>query len=137
MTRSKSLLKVALLVAVAAGLRFLFIRSVLSTRSEPYTIGRDLLRNWTVAFEPAASATAPVLVLRPPEELASSLFRQVFSRTMESLSGPTEPVIPLVLKGEFDRAFAGHVNADALVDAARNAGLDSGSSCPGAWPTGA
>ena len=72
MPRSKSLVKITLLVAVAAGLGFLFIRSAQSTRSEPYTVGRDLLRNWTVAFEPAASATAPVLVLRPPAELTST-----------------------------------------------------------------
>lgn len=130
MPRSKSLLKVALLVAVAAGLGFLFIRSAQSTRSEAYTVGRDLLRNWTVSFDPAASATAPVLVLRPPAELVSGLFRQVFSRTMESLSSPTEPEIPLVLKGEFDRAFAGRVTPEALIAAARSAGLDSGSLVP-------
>jgi hypothetical protein len=130
MARSKSLVKVALLVAVAAGLGFLFIRSAQSTRSEPYTIGRELLRNWTVAFEPASSATAPALVLRPQPELGSSLFRQVFSRTMESLSGPTTPAIPLVLKGEFDRAFAGKITPEALVAAAQNAGLDSGTFVP-------
>jgi hypothetical protein len=130
MPRSKSLLKVALLVAVAAGLGFLFIRSAQSTRSDPYTVSSDLLRNWTVSFDPAASAAAPALVLRPPAELTSGLFRQVFSRTMESLSSPTEPVIPLVLKGEFDRAFAGSVTPEALSAAARSAGLDSGSLAP-------
>jgi hypothetical protein len=130
MSRSRSLVKVALIIVVLAGLGFLFVRSAQNTRSESYTVDRNLLRNWTVAFEPATSPTAPALVLRPPAELASGLFRQVFSRTMESLSGPTAPAIPLLLQGEFDRALAGRVTPDTLVAAARNAGLDSGGLVP-------
>jgi hypothetical protein len=33
------------------------------------------------------------------------------------------PVVPLLLRGEFDRSFAGHMAPDALLAAARNAGL--------------
>lgn len=43
---------------------------------------------------------------------------------------PMVPAIPLVLKGEFDRAFAGGVTPNALIAAARSAGLESGSVAP-------
>ena len=125
MARSIRLIKIAVALAALAGLGFLFVRSVRETRSEPYTTDRMGLRNWTVAIEPGSSATSPMLVLRPPPELVNDLFQQVFARAMESLFTPTGAAIPLVLKGEFDRAFAGRATPEALVAAARNAGLDS------------
>jgi hypothetical protein len=117
--------KIVVALGVLAVLGVLFVRSVRDARSTPYTIEPELLRNWTVAFEPASSPTEPVLALRPPPELAGELFRQVFARTMESLNAPRPAAIPLLLQGEFDRAFAGRVTPDALVAAARNAGLES------------
>ncbi len=53
------------------------------------------------------------------------LFRQVFSRGMESLSSPVNGAVPLVARGEFDRVFAGRVSQDALAQTARAAGLES------------
>ena len=53
------------------------------------------------------------------------MFGQVFARGSESLNSGAGRGIPLVLQGEFDRAFAGSVTPGALADAARNAGLDS------------
>ena len=44
---------------------------------------------------------------------------------MESLRSPTESAMPLLLKGEFDRALNGHVTPDAIAAAARAAGLES------------
>lgn len=118
-------MKVVVALGVLAGLGVLFVRSVRDARSAPYTIEPERLRNWTVVFEPVSSPTEPVLALRPPPELAIELFRQVFARSMESLSAPSPAAIPLLLQGEFDRAFAGRVTPDALVTAARNAGLES------------
>lgn len=112
-------------LGVLTGLGFLFVRSVRDARSAPYTIDPEHLRNWMVVFEPVSSPTEPVLALRPPPELALELFRQVFARSMESLSAPSPAAIPLLLQGEFDRALAGRVTPDALVTAARNAGLES------------
>lgn len=125
MARSKALIKIAVALAVFAGVGFLFVRSVRNARSEPYTVERQRLRGWTVALEPASSPTDPMLVLRPPPELASGLFHQVFVRSMESLNASDSAAIPLVLQGEFDRAFAGRTTPDALAAAARSAGLDS------------
>jgi hypothetical protein len=120
-----TVLKGVIALAVLAGLGFLFVRSVRETRSEPYTIERERLRNWSVVVEPPSSPATPMLVLRPPAELPRDLFRQVFMRAMESLNAPDIAAMPLVLQGEFDRAFAGHVTPDALADAARTAGLES------------
>jgi hypothetical protein len=118
-------MKIVVALGVLAVLGFLFVRSVQDARSTPYTIEPEHVRNGLVVFEPASSPTEPVLALRPPQELAIGLFRQVFARSMESLSVPTPPGIPLLLQGEFDRAFAGRVTPDALVAAARDAGLES------------
>ncbi len=130
MARSNALIKIAVALAVLAGLGFLFVRSVRNARSEPYTVERERLRGWTVALEPASSPNDPMLVLRPPPELASGLFHQVFVRSMESLNQSNPAAIPLVLQGEFDRAFAGRATPDALVAAARSAGLDSAAMKP-------
>lgn len=121
----KTIIKIVVALGVLAGFGFLFVRSVRETRSAPYTINREHLRHWTVALEPASSPDAPMLALRVPPEFATRLFRQVFARTMESMSGPTGAAIPLVLQSEFDRAFTGRATPAALLSAARNAGLES------------
>jgi hypothetical protein len=125
MARSKFLIKFLVFVGALAVIAFLFVRSARNARSQPYTIERASLRNWTVVLRPASAATDPMLALQPPSELAGELFRQVFTRTMESLSAPAAAGIPLVLQGEFERAIAGRATPDALVAAARSAGLES------------
>jgi hypothetical protein len=125
MARSKALIKIIVLLGVLAGIGFLFVRSAYNARSQPYTIQRESLRNWTVVLEPASGPGEPLLALPPPPDLSMDLFRQVFTRSMESLNASAAAVIPVVLQGEFDRAIAGHATPDALVVAARNAGLES------------
>ena len=122
---SRPLIKIAVVLCVVAVLGFLMVRSAKDARSTPYTVKRDRLRNGTVALESASSPSAPMLAIRPQQELAADLFHQVFARNMESLNSPNPPAIPLVLKDEFDRAFAGHVTPEALLAAARSAGLDA------------
>lgn len=124
------LAKVLVAVLALAAFGFLFIRSVRDTRSQPYTVELDQLRAWSLALEAATSPNAPVLVLRPPPELPMGMFRQVFARAMESLASPAAPGIPVVLKGEFDRALAGHSTPEALLAAARSAGLESSAPDP-------
>ena len=81
-------IKVGVVVVVLTALGLLFIRSVRSTRAEPYTIARARLSEWTLKITPASSPNDPILVLEPPPELASALFRQIFARAMESLNAP-------------------------------------------------
>jgi hypothetical protein len=124
-TRSNFIIKVVVALVVIAGLGFLFIRSVRETRSAPYSIPAASLRNWTVAPEPASASTAPMLVLQPPAEPRIDLFRQIFSRAMESLNAPPSLGMPLVLRGEFDAALSGLTTPEALAGAARDAGLET------------
>jgi hypothetical protein len=123
--RASLLIKIAIGLAVVAVAGVLFVRSAISTRAEPYTTRAGWLRDWRVVEESPASPNEAVLSLQAPREFAADLFRQVFARSGESLSGPSTAAIPLLLKGEFDRAFAGHVMPAALAAAAREAGLES------------
>jgi hypothetical protein len=119
------LIKVLLVIAALGVMGFLFLRSVQSTRSAPYTIESSQLRNWTVAVEPGNAPNSVVIAARPPRELASALFRQLFSRLAESLNGPAYPMVPLLLQDEFNRSFAGRVTSGDLLAVARDAGLES------------
>ena len=64
-------------------------------------------------------------MLQPPPQLARDLFGQVFKRVMESMQTPTTPAVSLLLKREFDGAFAGRITAETLLASARSAGLDA------------
>src|SRR4051812_40637021 len=125
MARRKVLTKIVVALCALGVLGFLFMRSVRDSRSTPYTVDRQMLGGWTLAVMPAAGPSAPVLVLRPPSALVMGLFDQLFRRAMESLGVPAPIAMPLVLQGEFNRAFEGRVAPEALLAAARNAGLES------------
>lgn len=121
----KLLVKIVVVLSVLAGFFYLFIRTAHDARSEPYTVARQHLSNWTLSVEPASARTAAVLVLRPPQELAGGLFSQIFSRMMESLRGAVDTGVPLVLREEYEMALASRFTPDALLEAARAAGLES------------
>lgn len=119
------------LVLVAIGvIGFAFMRSVRSTREAPYTIAPGHLREWTFAIEPGNAPSSVLISIRPPRELASSLFRQLFTRHAESFNGPTVPYVPLLLQDEFNRSFAGRATSGELLDAARSAGLEASAFTP-------
>jgi hypothetical protein len=120
----KRIVKALAILAALAVMGYLFYQSVQSTRSAPYTMPQSFLRGWTVATEAAPAPSAPALSLRPPPEIGSGLFRQLFARAAESMSGPRPPVVPLLLREEFERSFAGASTLDTLAAAAREAGLD-------------
>jgi hypothetical protein len=112
------------LVALA-GVAFLFMRSLDQARSTPYTVERSLLSGWSVTVVEAPTATSPILVLQPPPDLVPDVFDQVFARAGESLNSAAGRGLPLVLRAEFEGAFAGAATPDALAAAARSAGLES------------
>ena len=124
-------MKKSLLIKITAGIvglgvfAFLFMRSLEDTRAAPYTVPSRHLTSWTLAIEPASKPNDPLLVLRPAPELTSGLFKQIFSRSMESLNTPTEPSVPLILRSEFDRVVGDQLTQDALIAAARAAGVES------------
>ena len=103
----------------------LFLRSAQSVRQTPYLVARGHLTGWTLGLEPASGMSGRLLSLAPPRELAPALFRQIFSRAGESLSLPSSAALPLVVQGEYDRALAGRLAPEALLQAARQAGLET------------
>jgi hypothetical protein len=119
------LIKGLMIIVALTVMGFLFMRSVQSTRSAPYTIEPSHLQNWTVAVEPGNAPNSVLIAARPPRELASALFRQLFSRLAESMNGPTLPMVPLLLQDEFNRSFAGHATSGELLAVAREAGVES------------
>ena len=119
------LTRVALVICAIAAFAFLFMRSIEDTRTAPYTVQRLHLQSWTLSVEPASAANHPLLVLRAAPELAAGLFRQIFSRAMESLNSPLTPAIPLVLRGEFDSVVGDRMTQDAMLAAAKAAGLET------------
>lgn len=128
--RSSGLPRMAIALAAIAVLGYLFIHSLGTARSEPYTVERAHLGKWTLVLEPAEGPNAPLLSARTGHELVASLFRQLFNRAMESMNTPATSSIPIVLHGEFDRGLAGRMTPGELLAAAREAGLESTSHEP-------
>ena len=126
----KVLLKVVVVLAGVVVLGYLFVQSASDVRAEPYSVPRAHLEGWTLALEAGARPADPMLVLRPGPELVHGLFRQVFSRAMESMNMSTTAAIPLLLRGEYDRALAGRVTPEALLASAREAGLERAALVP-------
>lgn len=120
----KTLLKVMVALVALAALGFLFVRSVRSTGAEPFAISRTHLAGWTLALAPPDHQLGAFLTLTPNAGLMPPLGRELFSRMGESLHYP-HAAMPVVLRSEFDRAIAGKVTPDALLDLARKSGLES------------
>jgi hypothetical protein len=120
----KALVRVAVALVVLAVLAALFLRSARSTGARPFTVARQQLAGWTVAVPPDTDPLGSVVSLVPRTELVPPLGRDLFARVGESLHYPP-PALPLVLRGEFDRALAGGLTREVLLDAARDAGLES------------
>jgi hypothetical protein len=125
MKGSRVLLRVATAFAAIAVFGYLFIRSLETTRSEPYTVARAHVGKWTLVLEPAGGPNAPLLSVYTGDELVARLFRQLFERANETMSSPATSSIPVVLRGEFDRGLAGRMTPGELLAAARAAGLES------------
>ncbi len=123
--RRTVLLKLILGLVAVAVFGVLFIRSVRNTGAAPYTMARSDLAGWTVALDPNAATSGVVLALWPPNFMARGLFSQLFSRSGLSLTGPNPVAMPLVLKGEYDRALASTVTPEALLGMARESGLEA------------
>lgn len=126
----KWLVRIGIVLVVLAVFVYLFIRTAHDARSEPYTVEGRHLQTWAVVVEPAGGSSSPVLVVRPSQELSGGLFRQIFSRMMESLRGSTDASVPLVLRGEYEMSLAARYTLEELADLARAAGLEDNALTP-------
>jgi hypothetical protein len=123
------LVKLVVAAAVLGIIGFAFMRSVRSTREAPYTIAPAHLQQWTFAIEPGNAPTSVLISIQAPREMASTLFRQLFTRHAESFNGTT-PSVPLLLQDEFNRSFAGRATSGDLLALARKAGLEEDAFTP-------
>lgn len=124
--KKRSWLRTTIVIAVLlGGLAYLFVTSLETTRAEPYEVNRANLRGWELSLEQASGAGAPLLTLKTDIALVSNLFRQLFLRTMESMSTPSGSMIPVVMQEEFVRALQGRMTPAELLGAARAAGLEN------------
>jgi len=117
-------IKIAVGATAILVLGLLFVRSALNVQSAPYTVTSSHMTPWTLALETPSSPSGALLVLRPPQELATDLFGQIFSRMSESLTGPNPVAMPLLLRGEVDRSLP-DATPDALLALARETGLEA------------
>jgi hypothetical protein len=124
------LIRIAVVAAILAGFFYLFIRSARDVLAEPYVVDRQQLEGWTLALETPATPTSPILVVRPSQAFGNGLYKQIFSRMMESMSSSTAGGVPVILSGEYELALAGHYSPEALLQAARTAGLESAEFTP-------
>ena len=120
----KILIKVVIAVVALGVLAVLFMRSVESTRAAPFTIQKQDLAGWSLTLAPDAGQLDSLLSIAATAEFLPPLTRELFGRMGESLHYPPA-VIPVVLRSEFDRAMAGTLTPEALLTAAREAGLES------------
>lgn len=120
----KLLIRGAAAIVVLAGLGVLFVRSARDVRTAPYSVPAGQLATWTLTLEPVTEGSGYLLSLRADPMLTSGVFKQIFARAAESLSAPSAGAIPLVLNSEFDRAMAGRLSPETLLQMARAAGLD-------------
>src|SRR5688572_17540592 len=120
----KIFLKVMIAIAGVGVLAVLFVRSAQSSRAEPFTIVRDDLTGWTLSLAPPVDPLDSLLSIVPKAALLPPLSRELFTRIGESLYYPPA-AMPIVLRTEFQRAMAGALTPEALLAAARDAGLES------------
>jgi len=126
---SRVLVKVVFALVAVAGLGAVFMKTVLSARSAPYTIDASFAGPWRLSVEAATEPTDPVVLLEPPAGISRDLFDQVFKRSMESMQAPAMVGIPVLLAGELARAGA-PLTPDAVLALARQAGLETSPPTP-------
>jgi hypothetical protein len=120
----KTLLKATIALVAVGVFAVLFVRSVRSSIEEPFTIQRQVLTGWTLTLTPEGDQLGALLSIAPAEGAMRPLSNELFTRMGESLHYP-EAAMPLVLRNEFQRAMAGTLAPEALLDAARDARIES------------
>lgn len=91
--------------------------------STPYAVPPAALAGWTLV---TSDGTDPWIVgMKPPEALTASLFAEASRRAGQTLVPPAHPVLPLVLRTEFDEGLQGVYGTDSVLRIARESGVES------------
>ena len=120
----KTLFKVMIALVAVGVLAFLFVRSAQNSGARPFTVARQGLTGWTLTLTLEGDGLGSLLSLTPKATFLPPLSRELFARMGESLHYPMA-AMPIVLRSEFERAMSGTLTAEALHNAARDAGLES------------
>jgi hypothetical protein len=120
----KTLFKVMIALVAVGVLAVLFVRSARNSGAQPFTIEQQDLTGWTLTLAPDVNDLDSLLSLTPKATFLPPLSRQLFARMGESLHYPMA-AMPIVLRREFERAMAGTLTPEALLNAAREAGLET------------
>ena len=108
-------------VLAMGAVAWLFVASLGRTNRSPYHVDAAGLSSWTLI---AGDAGEPgVVALQAAQAMSGDLFRQIFQRTMQSLTAPLRPAIPLVLQGEYADSLQGVMSVDNLMQIARLVGV--------------
>jgi hypothetical protein len=121
--RARTLWKLVVAILIAGGLAWLFLKTLRDTIADPYVIGAGALSGWSLVLDESDSGIA-LLALHPPEQVRSELFRQLFQRTMISLSSPAIAAMPVVLQSEYAESLQTVLGQDEILRMAREAGLE-------------
>jgi hypothetical protein len=122
--RKETLLKLTLVAVAIIVLPWLFLTTLEDTIAEPYEIDGAALTDWTLVIEDPSRPGIAVLGLRAPPSLVSTLFDQLFNRTMTSMSSPGDDILPIVLRTELQRELGAVLSPDEILETAMGAGLD-------------
>lgn len=122
--RTQTWVKIGLGAVAIAVLPWLFLKTVRDSIAEPYRVDEAALTGWTLALADPARPGFSALGLRPPPQLVPALFDQLFNRTMESMTSPGEPLLPIVLQSEFQSVLGAVFSPDQLLEVARDARLE-------------
>jgi hypothetical protein len=123
-------MKAALALVILAAIAWLFMKTVRDTLAEPYVLAAADLSGWTLALEEPDAGGPALLVLTPPVRLPANVFRQIFTRTGQSMAGPLRPSMPVVLHAEYGSALEGVLTPDELLALARKAGMEDARMAP-------
>ena len=122
--RTSTLVKIGVGAAAIGVLPWLFLKTARDTIAAPYAVDDATLTGWRLVLRDPGQPGIAVLGLQPPPSLVPGLFDQVFKRTMESMVSPGADILPIVLQGEFQSGLRAVLAPDALLQAARDAGLE-------------
>jgi hypothetical protein len=120
----KTLFKVMIALVAVGVLAVVFVRSARDSGAQPFTITQEDLTGWTLTLAPDGDDLGSLLSLTPKATFLPPLSRQLFARMGESLHYPVA-AMPIVLRREFERAMAGTLTPEALLNAAREADLEA------------
>ena len=123
-TRRERWWKLGLVAVIVVGVPWLFLKTVRDTLSAPYVIDEAALSGWTLVLTEPAQPAIALLALQPPGQLPDELFQQLFLRTMESMTAPGLPTMPVVLQSEYLASLHTVLSPGVILEVARQAGLE-------------